>query len=86
MSQTNNLATMTPEELSEFYMNALKSELSIYDLQANKVGFLGFLVNMLSNITYDSKIYKDMLFKESFPATAQQDDKNIVVYKKIIIR
>ena len=57
-----NLSKLTPEEFSELYMNGLKNELGVYDLQANKVGFLGFLVNMLGNITYDAKIYKDFLF------------------------
>ena len=46
-----NLSKLTPEEFSELYMNGLKNELGVYDLQANKVGFLGFLVNMLGNIT-----------------------------------
>ena len=70
-----NLSKLTPEEFAEFYLEALKEELGVYNLQANKVGFLGFLINMLGNVTYDSKVYKDMLFKEAFPATAQQDDK-----------
>lgn len=72
---TVNLSTMTPEEFSSYYYSALKSELGVYDLQANKVGFVGFLLNLLSNVTYDSKLYRDMLFKEAFPATAQTDDK-----------
>lgn len=84
MADELNLSKLTPEEFAEFYMNALKEELGVYDLQANKVGFLGFLVNILGNVTYDSKVYKDFLFKEAFPATAQQDDKKyIVVYKTI---
>lgn len=75
MPVDNNLSKLTPEEFAEFYMGGLKNELSVYNLQANKVGFLGFLVNLLGNVTYDAKIYRDMLFKEAFPATAQQDDK-----------
>lgn len=74
-TSNTNLSTLTPEEFAEYFMSALKSELNVYDLQANKVGFLGFLVNLLGNVTYDSKVYKDTLFKEAFPATAQQDDK-----------
>lgn len=74
LAEDLNLSKLTPEEFTEFYMNGLKNELSVYDLQANKVGFLGFLVNMLGNVSYDAKIYKDMLFNEAFPATAQQDD------------
>ena len=70
-----NLHRMTPEEFAEYFMINLKKELGLFDLQANKVGFVGFLVNLLGNVSYDAKIYKDMLFKEAFPATAQQDDK-----------
>ena len=75
MTEETNLSKLTPEEFAEFFMNGLKSELSVYDIQANKVGFLGFLINILGNVTYDAKVYKDFLFKEAFPATAQQDDK-----------
>ncbi len=82
MATDTNLSKLTPEEFTNFYMEGLKQELSTYDLQANKVGFLGYLVNMLGNITYDSKVYKDMLFKEAFPATAQQDD-NIYLHGSI---
>lgn len=78
MAEETNLSKLTPEELTEFFMNGLKTELGVYDLQANKVGFLGYLVNMLGNITYDSKIYKDMLFNEAFPATARQDDEKVL--------
>lgn len=84
MADELNLSKLTPEEFAEFYMTALKDELGVYDLQANKVGFLGFLVNILGNVTYDSKVYKDFLFKEAFPATAQQDDKKYIVVYKII--
>lgn len=75
MAEDTNLSKLTPAEFAEFFLNGLKDELGVYDLQANKVGFLGFLINMLGNITYDSKVYKDFLFNEAFPATAQQDDK-----------
>ena len=75
MNKETNLATLTPEEYSNYFFNALKSELNVYDLQASKVGFIGFLINLLSNTVYDSKVYKDALFKEAFPATAQIDDK-----------
>ena len=83
-----NLSKLTPEEFAEFYLEALKEELGVYNLQANKVGFLGFLINMLGNVTYDSKVYKDMLFKEAFPATAQQDDKKmwIIIYLTLNIK
>lgn len=78
----NNLSTLTPEEFSNYYLNALKNELDIYNLQASKVGFIGFLINLLSNTTYDAKLYKDMLFKEAFPATAQNED-NLYLHASI---
>ena len=78
MAEETNLSKLTPEEFAEFFMQGLKDELGVYGLQANKVGFLGYLVNILGNITYDSKVYKDFLFKEAFPATAQQDDKSML--------
>lgn len=82
MPTDTNLSKLTPEEFANFFMESLKQEFSTYELQVNKVGFLGYLINMLGNITYDSKIYKDMLFKEAFPATAQQDD-NIYLHGSI---
>ena len=82
MATDTNLSKLTPEEFANFYMESLKQEFSTYELQVNKVGFLGYLINMLGNVTYDSKIYKDMLFKEAFPATAQQDD-NIYLHGSI---
>ena len=42
----NNLSTLTPEEFSNYYLNALKNELDVYNLQASKVGFIGFLINL----------------------------------------
>lgn len=78
----NNLSTLTPEEFSNYYLNALKNELDVYNLQASKVGFIGFLINLLSNTTYDAKLYKDMLFKEAFPATAQNED-NLYLHASI---
>ena len=66
MPVDNNLSKLTPEEFTEFYMNGLKKELSVYDLQANKVGFLGFLVNILGNVTYDAKIYHSLKREDSW--------------------
>lgn len=72
MSDSNNYKT--PGDFITYYMDAMKEELNTYDIQANKVGFLGFLMNLLGNTTYDSKTYVDMLFKEAFAASAQEDD------------
>lgn len=82
MAEDLNLSKLTPEEFAEFYMAGLKKELGMYSLQANKVGFLGYLVNILGNVTYDAKVYRDFLFKEAFPATAQQDE-NIFLHSAV---
>ena len=82
MPTSLNLSTLTPEELSNFFIEGLKEELGVYNLQASKVGLLGYLTNMLANITYDNKVYKDFLFNEAFPATAQVND-NIYLHGTI---
>ena len=60
----------TVEEFITYYENKLKNELEVYNIQINKVGFLGFLLNILGHTNYDLKNYYDFLFKESFIATA----------------
>lgn len=64
----------SPQEFIEYYSAALKSELSVYDLQINKLGFVGFLLNILGHTNYDAKQYYDSLFKEAFVATAQETE------------
>lgn len=78
MADEINLKTLTPEEFSNYFYEEIKNKLGIYNLQCNKVGLIGFLTNILGNISYDSKLYVDNLFKEAFPATAQLDDKIII--------
>lgn len=73
-TEENDFSTKTPGEFSTYFMDTLQNELGIYDLQASKVGFLGFLINILANTTYDNRLYQNMLFKEAFPATAQKDN------------
>ena len=69
-----NVTHRTPAEFTEAYVESLQDELGVYDVQANKVGFLGFQMNVLGQISYDNKNYFDSLFKEAFPATASLDD------------
>ena len=64
----------TVEEFIDYYENELKKELSVYDVQINKIGFLGFLLNILGHTHYDIKNYYDFLFKESFIATSETSE------------
>lgn len=64
----------TPQEFINYYSNELKTELGVYDLQINKLGFIGFLLNMLGHTNYDAKQYYDSLFKEAFVATSQETE------------
>ncbi len=69
----------TPEEFITYYVDALKEELGVFDLSTNKVGFLGFFMNILGNLNFDNKQYVQSLFKEAFVATAQED-KNLIFH------
>lgn len=64
----------TPQEFIDYYGTNLKDELALYDIQINKLGFIGFLLNLLGHTSYDAKQYYDSLFKESFIATAQDTE------------
>jgi len=64
----------SPQEFIEYYSTLLKSELQVYDLQINKLGFVGFLLNLLGHTNFDAKQYYDSLFKEAFVATAQETE------------
>lgn len=64
---------LTPEEYTTKYSQELKDSLSKYDIQINKLGFTGFLLNLLGNTNFDTKMYYDYLFKEGFIATADED-------------
>ena len=64
----------TVEEFINYYESELKKELGVYDIQINKIGFMGFLLNILGHTHYDIKNYYDFLFKESFIATANTSE------------
>jgi len=74
MPETSVINFRSPQEFIEYYSAILKNELSVYDLQINKLGFVGFLLNILGHTNYDAKQYYDSLFKESFVATAQETE------------
>jgi hypothetical protein len=68
MDNLNNL--VTPDDYISFYYNELKKEFDSQNIQLSKVGFVGFLFNLLGNTQYDVKHYYDNLFKEAFPITS----------------
>lgn len=75
MADTTSVVNFrTPQEFIEYYSNTLKEELEVYDLQINKLGFVGFLLNLLGHTNYDAKQYYDSLFKEAFVATSQETE------------
>ncbi|MDD4081907.1 MAG: DUF2793 domain-containing protein [Sphaerochaetaceae bacterium] len=64
----------TPEEFVNYYYEKLKDDLAIFDLQISKVGFIGFLLNLLGFTHFDLKQYYDTLFNEAFVGTAQTEE------------
>jgi hypothetical protein len=74
MDNFNNLTT--PEEFIGHYFDQLRTDLATQNIQLSKVGFAGYMLNLLGNTQYDAKTYYDNLFKEAFPITAL-DDKNL---------
>lgn len=74
MADTSVVNFRSPDEFIEYYSAVLKNELGVYDLQINKLGFIGFLLNLLGHTNYDAKQYYDSLFKEAFVATSQDTE------------
>ena len=48
---------VTTEEFSEFYYNRLKEKLNLTDINLNRLGFVGFFIELLGNVQYDVKGY-----------------------------
>ncbi len=72
---SDNLGSLsTPEEYINYYYPKVKDRLSSRGLQISKVGFIGFIINMMAFTQYDVKMYYDSLFREAFLATADNDE------------
>jgi len=69
--ETNPLLKTPMEFINEESEN-LKSYLDNYDIQINKLGFTGFLLNLLGHMRYDATHYYQGLHKESFVALAEK--------------
>lgn len=76
----NNLTD--PKEFSEYYYEKLKEQLNVTDLNLNKLGFVGFFIDLLGNVQYDIKQYYDNLFNESFPISAR-DNLNLLYHSNV---
>ncbi len=74
MADLPTLSNATPEDFIDYYFNNLKTDLGVFDIEIAKVGFIGFLMNLLGNTHFDVKTYYDGLFKEAFVATAQSEE------------
>lgn len=72
----------TPDEFIEQESENLKKYLDNYDIQVNKLGFVGFLMNLLGNIRYDATKYYQGLHRESFVALAEHAN-NLYMHSSI---
>lgn len=72
----------SPEKFIEFYWQEMKDYLNARNIQINKSGFAGFMLNMLGFLQYDIKQYYDRLYRESFPASAS-DPKSLYFHSVI---
>ena len=75
-------ALKTPDEFVDYYHTQLKTDLDNYDIQLNKLGVIGYYLNILGWTQYDIKQYYDYLFNESFVATADQNE-NLYLHSSI---
>lgn len=65
---------VTPDEFINYYYSELKNSLNTTDIQISKSGLIGYILSLLGNLQYDIKQYYDMLFNESFPVLALNDE------------
>lgn len=72
----------TPQEYIEYYTEQLKEDLQQFDIQVNKLGLVGYLLNILGWTQFDAKNYADNLFKEAFVATSR-DEANLYTHASI---
>ena len=64
---------MTPAEYVDIYSKDLMSYMDKYDIQINKLGIIGYFMNLFAWNHYDSKNYYDSLYRDSFVATASTE-------------
>jgi hypothetical protein len=69
-------------QFAEFYFDKLKEKLNLTDINLNRLGFVGFFIELLGNVQYDVKGYYDHLFNESFPISAT-DNTNLLYHSAV---
>ena len=72
----------TPEEFVDYYTERLRTDLDNQNIQINKLGVIGYILNILGWTQFDTKLYYDDLFKESFPVSSQKDE-NLYLHSSI---
>jgi hypothetical protein len=77
-----SLPYTTPQEFVSHYLKLLQQDLGTYNIQVSKVGFVGYLLNILGYTNFDIKNYYDSLFIDAFVATAQ-DDESLFIHSSI---
>jgi hypothetical protein len=79
----SNELLKTPQEFIDEESDNLKNYLKENsDVQINKLGIIGFFINLLGNIRYDSTQYYQKLFMESNVSTAV-DENNLYIHSSI---
>jgi len=73
---------VTAEEFSSFYFDRLKDKLNLTDINLNRLGFVGFFIEMLGNVQFDVKGYYEHLFNEAFPISAN-DNTNLLYHSSV---
>jgi hypothetical protein len=79
----NNIGNLVDtNQFAEFYFDKLKEKLNLTDINLNRLGFVGFFIELLGNVQYDVKGYYDHLFNESFPISAT-DNTNLLYHSAV---
>ena len=74
-TEYENLGALTsPTEFVEYYYTQVRDHFDARGLQISKQGFIGFFLHVMGFNQYDVKYYYDTLFRESFLATADNED------------
>ena len=77
-----DLNLKTPQEFVDYYWEQIQEQLALKNIQISKVGFIGFILNLMGSMQFDIKQYYDALFKEAFPITVQ-DRQNLYFHSAL---
>lgn len=80
---TNNIGQLVDSnKFAEFYYGKLKEKLNLTEINLNRLGFIGFFIELLGNVQYDVKGYYDYLFNEAFPISSF-DNLNLLYHSAV---